>query len=372
MNHRSRNKLDACESLDTDRQDRTLSALWKTSQELDGILSDLKKEVARKTKDAILEDGYDSDEGEHGERELRAELDSIYLPDQQENEVHAASKMATIQSFESQKSVSSTIDMEKQACPLLAPPECAPTPASAAAHVSRLVVDGDARSKDDGYPRDDECNDSSVHDLKSGLPVLTSDGFIPPVEDSSDPTSRKHEGAILPPVSSKISSRILCLRIVFAMVIIAVLMGISAVILADDGVEPATSSSTMASLEEELGPNSDILPSPTPVPSKSWLNGTADFDGLVEAPTVAPTLSPSLPNTPGPTVSPTASPSLARGSTTEATSEPTLSVSSQPSVSDGTGKKDPKKHWGINVRTLDNNRRKRLRGNMFQTTMALP
>lgn len=66
----------------SDSDARTLSALQQTSQQLDGILHDLNKEISRES--LVLandEDDIDtSDDEAHGEKKLRAELDATILP----------------------------------------------------------------------------------------------------------------------------------------------------------------------------------------------------------------------------------------------------------------------------------------------------
>ncbi len=110
-------------SLSDGSEGRTLGALQRTSQQLDGILDDLSKEIFRESVNLVKEDEdcNTSDDEEHGEKQLRAELDStnlppwaMYLVDLQDKLLQPISKRTSMQSKSFTCSAStSTEDLER-------------------------------------------------------------------------------------------------------------------------------------------------------------------------------------------------------------------------------------------------------------------
>lgn len=83
-------------------EERTLRALRRTSRQLDGILRDLSKEISRQSANPASDDGEAemSDDEEHGEKQLKVELDSTVLPSSEGNEKEYPRKKSKIISRE--------------------------------------------------------------------------------------------------------------------------------------------------------------------------------------------------------------------------------------------------------------------------------
>lgn len=331
-------------------------ALQTTSKQLDGILSDLSREASRKTTKYDAEDDdddYDSDAeagGEHGERELRAELDSIvvtpwqkYLTDPREEAVSSESHKSVVCSLlkdkdlEKQEEEQQGDDSSSSPSIMMAPPECAPEtflpPPPVGYGANNSTIEIPIGSSDDG------ARSSGSEKNNTSSRRRTSTRFKK--EQHGATTIQQPIGFATPSLSSTKSPKMLCLRLTCALLSIAALIGVAVALFAHDGdasssmmIKQGDAGATTSSLE--LGSNnSNIVPSPTP--ATTILDEAGDFVGIADRPAiVAPTVSPTRPPAPS-TLSPTTTTTTRRPLSTAA---PTLLG---PTI-DGQGFKGPKKN----------------------------